>query len=96
MRSILEELFYGNVCPNTDCRSKDKETKELIGYIADHHSALNETLTDKQKEIFEKFNDCYDELTDINEREIFVYAFRLGMRIAIESLLHDQNSSNIC
>ena len=90
MRSILEELFYGNVCPNTDCRSKDKETKELIGYIADHHSALNETLTDKQKELFEKFNDCYDELTDINEREIFVYAFRLGMRIAIESL-----SSNV-
>ena len=96
MRSILEELFYGNVCPNTDCRSKDKETKELMGYIADHHSAQNETLTDKQKELFEKFNDCYDELTDINEREIFVYAFRLGMRIAIESLLHDQNSSNIC
>ena len=96
MRSILEELFYGNVCPNTDCRSKDKETKELMGYIADHHSALNETLTDKQKEVFEKFNDCYDELTDINEREIFVYAFRLGMRIAIDSLLHDQNSSNIC
>ena len=89
MRSILEELFYGNVCPNTDCRSKDKETKELMGYIADHHSALNETLTDKQKEIFEKFNDCYDELTDINEREIFVYAFRLGMRIAIESLSVD-------
>ena len=96
MRSILEELFYGNVCPNTDCRSKDKETKELIGYIADHHSALNETLADKQKEIFEKFNDCYDELTDINEREIFSYDFRLGMRIAIEVLLHDQNSSNIC
>ena len=96
MRSILEELFYGNVCPNTDCRSKDKETKELIGYIADHHSALNETLTDKQKEIFEKFNDCYDELTDINEREIFVYAFRLGMRIAIESLLPTTDSSHIC
>ena len=57
MRSILEELFYGNICPNTDCRSKDKETKELMGYIADHHSALNETLTDNQKEIFEKFYD---------------------------------------
>ena len=89
MRSILEELFFGNICPNTDCRSKDKETKELMGYIADHHSALNEMLTDNQKEIFEKFNDCYDELTDINEREIFVYAFRLGMRIAIESLSAD-------
>ena len=96
MKSVLEELFYGNICPNTDCRSKDEQTKQLMGYIADHHSALNETLTDKQKEIFEKFNDCYDELTDINEREIFVYAFRLGMRIAIESLLPTTYSSNIC
>ena len=86
MKSILEELFYGNVCPNTDCRSKDKETKELMGYVADHHDMLLKELTDKQKEILEKFDDCYNELTDINEREIFVYAFRLGARIAIEVL----------
>ena len=86
MKSILEELFYGNVCPNTDCRSKDKETTELMGYVADHHDTLLKELTDKQKEILEKFDDCYNELTDINEREIFVYAFRLGARIAIEVL----------
>ena len=86
MKSILEELFYGNVCPNTDCRSTGKETKELMGYSADHHDTLLKELTDKQKEILEKFDDCYNELTDINEREIFVYAFRLGARIAIEVL----------
>ena len=84
MKSILEELFYGNICPNTDCRSKDKQTKELMGYIADHHDNLLTMLSEKQKEVFEKFDDCWDELTDINEREIFVYAFKLGMRIAIE------------
>ena len=27
MKSVLEELFYGNLCPNTDCRSKEKEVK---------------------------------------------------------------------
>ena len=86
MRSILEELFYGNICPNTDCRSQDKETKQLMGYIADHHDNLLSTLNEQQKEILEKFDDCYNELTDINEREIFVYAFRLGARIAIEVL----------
>ena len=84
MRSILEELWYGNVCPNAGCREVRKEVKELMGYIADHHDNLQATLTDKQKEILEKFDDCYAELTDINEREIFVYAFRLGARIAIE------------
>ena len=89
MKSVLEELFYGNLCPNTDCRSKEKEVKELMGYIADHHDTLIEQLNEKQKEIFEKFDDCWDELTDINEREIFVHAFKFGMRIAIEVLYTD-------
>ena len=86
MISILEELFYGNICPNTDCRSQDKETKQLMGYIADHHDKLLSTLNDQQKEILEKFDDCYNELTDINERDIFVYAFKLGARLALEML----------
>ena len=83
MKSILEELFYGNVCPNTDCRSKEKEVKELMGYIADHHDTLITQLNEKQKEIFEKFDDCQDKLTDINEREIFVHAFKLGILLFI-------------
>ena len=89
MRSILEELFYGNICPNTDCRSHDKETKQLMGYIVDHHDNLLSTLNDRQKVLLEKFDDCYNELTDINEREIFSYAFKLGMRIAI-AVLHNE------
>ena len=83
MRYILEELFYGNICPNTDCRSYDKETKQLMGYIADHHDNLLSTLNDQQKEILKKFDDCYNELTDINEREIFACAFKLGARIML-------------
>ena len=84
MRNIIEELWYGNVCPNTECREATKEAKELMGYIANRHDNLQAVLTDEQKEILEKFDECYAELTDINEREIFMYAFRLGARIAIE------------
>ena len=75
MRSILEELFYGNICPNTNCRSRDKETKQLMGYIADHLDNLLAMLNEQQKEILEKFDDCYNELTNINEGEIFTHAF---------------------
>ena len=95
MRSILEELFHGNVCPNTDCRSQSKEAKELMGYIADHHDKLMKEITDEQKEIFEKFTDCSGELTDINEREIFVYAFRLGMKIAIDVLYSTETQNGV-
>ena len=48
MKSILKELFYGNICPNTYCRGNDEQTKELMVYIADHHNALKGELTDKQ------------------------------------------------
>ena len=54
MKSILEELFYGNICPNTDCRGNDEQRKELMVYIADHHNALKGELTDKQKRDFRK------------------------------------------
>lgn len=87
MKSILEELWHGNICPSDNSRKTTKEVKALMGYLADHHDNLHATLTEKQKEILEKFDDCYAELTDINEREIFVYAFRLGARIMLEVML---------
>ena len=83
MKSILEEIWYGNICPNSGCREATKEAKALLGYIADHHDNLLSTLNDQQKEILEKFDDCYNELTDINEREIFAYAFTLGARLML-------------
>ena len=89
MRSILEVLFYGNIWPNTDCRSHDKETKQLMGYLADHHDNFLSTLNEQQKKLFKKFDDCYNELTGINEREIFVYAFKLGARIALAVIDYD-------
>ena len=92
MRSILEELFYENICPNIDCRSHDKETKQLMGYIADHHDNLLSTLNDQQKEILEKFDDCYNELIDINERELFAYAFKLGA-IMILAVTSERNTN---
>lgn len=51
---------------------------------ADHHDKLRESLTDKQRETLEKFDDCYSELADIEKRAIFVYGFRLGVQIMME------------
>ena len=83
---IIKELWYGNVAPFEQCTRGDKQLKELLKLVAKNKEELDATLTDKQKETLEKFDNCYAELTDINEREIFVYAFKLGARIAIEVL----------
>ena len=86
MKYILKELFYGNICPDIDCRNYDKKTKSLMESLADNYSNLNEILTDKQKELLKRFDECYVELTGINELEVFTYAFRLGARLVLEVL----------
>lgn len=54
--------------------------------MARHHDDLLKTMTDEQKEIFERFEDCWGEYAIYAEETIFEYAFRHGMNIAVESL----------
>ena len=48
---------------------------------------LGETLTDKQKETLEKFEDCINEMHSITERDAFSYGFRLGLQLMAEGFL---------
>ena len=54
MKSIINELWHGNIVPQEDSRNNSKEMKELLGYMARHHEDLEKSFTDEQKEIFEK------------------------------------------
>ena len=86
MKSIINELWHGNIVPQEDSRNNTNEMKELLSYMARHNEDLGKTLTDEQKEIFQKFHDCWDEYVTLSEAAIFEYAFKLGMQIAIETL----------
>ena len=56
MKKILEELWYENICPNTQCNKLSAEAKQLMSYVTKHHDSLWETLSEKQQEMFENFN----------------------------------------
>ena len=89
MRSIINELWHGNIVPQEDSRNNTKEMKELISYIARHDEDLEKLLTEEQKAIFEKYQDCWNEYVSLAEAAIFEYAFKLGMTIAIETLTNN-------
>ena len=86
MKSIINELWHGNIVPQEDSRNNTNEMKELLSYMARHNENLEKTLTDEQKEIFQKFHDCWDEYVTLSEAAIFEYAFKIGMQFAIETL----------
>lgn len=84
--NILEELYYGNVFPNEKCAKLDEQTKELLSLQNRNEENLILTLTDEQKEIFEKFKDCNREFHEIGERQLFILGFKLGAKIIIAAM----------
>ena len=84
MRSVINELWHGNIVPQEDSRNNSPEMKELMEYMARHHDDLLKTMTDEQREIFEKFDDCWSEYSSYAEEAIFEYAFKLGARLTME------------
>ena len=42
MKSIINELWHGNIVPQEDSRTNSKEMKELMGYIARYSEDLEE------------------------------------------------------
>ena len=65
--NVIKELRHGNIIPQEDSRTNSKEMKELLGYMARHHKDLENTFTEEQKEIFEKFHDCWSEYASLGE-----------------------------
>ena len=86
MESIIKELWHGNIIPHEDSRTNSKEMKELLSYMARHHEDLEKSFTDEQKETFEKYQDCWSEYLSLAEKAIFVYAFKLGAKMMLETL----------
>ena len=89
MKKTILDLWYGNTDPQ-EHREDDPRIKDLLRITGRNHSELSVTLDDKQKEILEKYCDAINELNCLSEKSIFVYAFRLGMRLAFEALYDEK------
>jgi len=86
MKDTIAELWHGNICPQTESRNNTPAMKELMDYMARHHESLLKSVTEEQKDILERFDDCWSEYASLAEEAIFVYAFRLGASMMLDIL----------
>ena len=87
MEKILEEFWYGNIDPMEQSTGKSSTVKELIRLMGRNRDRLCDTMTAEQKETLAKYDDCINEMHSIMELEIFTYAFRLGGRFMLATLM---------
>ena len=82
--NILEEFWYGNIEPTEYDTSSNKEHKELLQLISRNEEKLLAIMTDEQKDLFSRYQDCVREFQTMAECLLFQNSFRLGARITME------------
>ena len=81
MDNILTELWYGNVAPWEQSNRCDREYKELTELLRRNRDKLTEGLTEAQKELLDKYDECQNELNAKTEKNAFAQGFCLGTRL---------------
>ena len=82
--TTLEDLYYGNISPYERYIKRGSRVDQLVKLICKNEESLTATLTEKQKETFEKFKDCQNELSGVTEQDAFRDGFILAVRIMVE------------
>ena len=86
MKSIIEELYYGNIDAKEDIELPEKKRKKELAL----YDKLKATLSKGSDELFEKFieitEDHYDELM----RMIFKRGLSTGIMIASEAFIEGE------
>lgn len=84
--NILEELWYGNICPNEQPIKKDSEYAQILHKAADEKGGLLSSLSPELQKGIEKLLDVQMEAAVIAERDAFVMGFRLAVQILVDGL----------
>ena len=86
MQSLIEEMYYGNLCPMDRTIVKGGRYAHVLSLIRRHEEILLKSFTEEQKDTWEKYDGCISELNGINEVEVFRLGFRIGFRLCCEAM----------
>jgi len=84
MKKILENLYYGNICPWEQRYSRDTEYYKTIHTISEKEEQLKMLLGEKEQALLKEMITAQGTVNSITAEENFILGFRLGMRMGIE------------
>ena len=84
MQSILEELFFGSIDPNTGSFAPNSEYDKAMKIVCDNEEKLIELLDGREKNLFVDFANAHSTINGATAVEKFAYGFTLGALMMIE------------
>jgi len=89
MKSVIKELYHGNLGFDSWTYCKDSPFVKAAQKKADNMKALMESFDDSQKELFEGYIDAQGDSEAITRYDTFVEALRFGILIMVEVCTSD-------
>ena len=87
---ILEDLYLDNVRPSERSFKRNSQYAKALNEVVRAGDALADTLTEKQKEMFEDYMSAQQEVNVLTDCETFCMAFKPGAKIMLDVLTEGQ------
>ena len=87
---ILEDLYLGDVRPSERSFKRNTQYAKALDDLVKAGDALTDTLTEKQKELFEDYMTAQREVNVLTDCETFCYGFMLGAKMMMDVLTEGQ------
>ena len=87
---ILEDIYLSDVRPSERSFKRNTQYAKALDDLVKAGDALTDTLTEKQKEMFEDYMTAQREVNVLTDCETFIYAFRLAAKIMTDVLAEGQ------
>ena len=86
--SFIENLFFGNIDPQSRAVRTGSRADKLRTLITDHLPEIENTLPDEQRGVLEKIMEAQGELDTISELDSFTLGFRLGAAFTYDTFVN--------
>ena len=88
---MLEELYFGNIDPNTQTFDRHSNFGKAMQVMSDTEDELLKLLGGKENQLFRDFVKAQSEINGITGVEKFIKGFKLGARIGLEIVSEDDS-----
>ncbi len=85
-KTLLQQLYDGEIYPAEQINPKQPEYKELLRKLGVEKEYLREKLPESDRERLDEIGNMYLEIASLCGYEDFVYGFRLGAGLMVEAL----------
>lgn len=90
--SIIREFYNGNLSPADKSISNNPRLKEKMNRAYELEERLESLINGESKKLFHELYEIQTDIAILNGEERYIDGFKIGMRIAVESLFDEKST----